>query len=109
MLFRRRDIYDLFLLDMGQVFSQGHAPEGLSQELTVYRDYGFVLRDLPTDRRVVLWHGLSDTIVPPSMAWAMTQALPNCEAHLVPGGHSVAVEVAEMIVARLRQGLDAAP
>ena len=108
-LFRRRDIYDLFLLDMEQVFSQGKAPEGLSQELAIYRDYGFALRDLPTDRRVVLWHGLSDTIVPPSMAWAMARALPNCEAHLVPGGHFVAVEVAEKIVARLRQMLDSSP
>lgn len=108
-LFRRRDIHDLFLLDMEAVFSQTQAPEGLSQELTVYRDYGFALRNLPTDRRVVLWHGLSDTIVPPSMAWAMTQALPNCEAHLVPGGHFMAVDAADQIIARLRQGLDAAP
>jgi pimeloyl-ACP methyl ester carboxylesterase len=108
-LFRRRDIYDLFLLDMDQVFSQEKAPEGLSQELAIYRDYGFALRDLPPDRRVVLWHGLSDTIVPPSMAWAMARALPHCEAHLVPGGHFMAVDAADQIIARLRQMLDAAP
>lgn len=108
-LFRRRGIYDLFLLDMEQVFSPGQAPDGLSQELTIYRDCGFSLRGLPVDRRVVLWHGLSDTIVPPTMAWAMVRALPNSELHLVPGGHFMAVDAADQIIARLRQMLDAAP
>lgn len=108
-LFRRRDIYDLFLRDLEQVFSQAHAAEGLAQELTIYRNYGVSLRDLPVDRRVVLWHGLADTIVPPAMAWTMARTLPSCEAHLVPGGHFVAVDIAERIVARLRQQLDALP
>ncbi len=105
-LFRRREIYDLFMLDMRQVFEEGRAAEGLSQELAIYRNYGFSPQELPADRRVVLWHGLDDTTVPPSMAWAMAQALPNSEAHLVPGGHFVAIEVAGMIVARLRQLID---
>jgi pimeloyl-ACP methyl ester carboxylesterase len=108
-LFRRRDIYNLFLLDLHEVFTPEQAPEGLSQELALYRGYGFPLRDLPADRRVVLWHGLDDTIVPPTMAWAMARALPNCEAHLVPGGHFMAVEAADQIIARLRQLLDASP
>jgi pimeloyl-ACP methyl ester carboxylesterase len=108
-LFRRRDIYELFLLDMDQVFSNGHAPQGLSQELTIYRNYGFALRDLPTDQRVVVWHGLNDSIVPPTMAWAMARTLPNCEAHLVPGGHFMAVDAAAQIIARLRQMLDVRP
>jgi pimeloyl-ACP methyl ester carboxylesterase len=47
--------------------------------------------------------------VPPTIAWAMARALPNCEAHLVPGGHFMAVEAAEQIIARLRQLLDASP
>ena len=108
-LFRRTDIYELFLRDLEAVFSQPHAAEGLAQELTIYRNYGFAPRDLPADRRVVLWHGLGDTIVPPSMAWAMARTLPSCEAHLVPGGHFVAVEVADAIITRLRQQLDANP
>ena len=33
----------------------------------------------------------------------------DCEAHLVPGGHFVAVEVAEQIITRLRERLDAPP
>lgn len=107
-LFRRREIYELFMLDMHQVFTEGQAPESLAQELAIYRAYGFSLRELPTSRRVVLWHGLDDTIVPPTMAWSMVRALPNAELHLVPGGHFMAVDAAEQIMARLRQGLETA-
>jgi hypothetical protein len=41
------------------------------------------------------------------MAFKMALALPNCEAHLVPGGHFVAVDIAVQIISRLRQLLDA--
>ena len=41
------------------------------------------------------------------MAWTMVHNLPNSEAHLVPGGHFVAVDVAGQIIVRLRQLLDA--
>jgi pimeloyl-ACP methyl ester carboxylesterase len=108
-LFRRRDIFELFLKDLHSVFTHGAGAEGLARELAVYRNHGFSLRDLPGDRPVTLWHGLSDTIVPPAMAWPMTRALPNCEAHLVPGGHFMAVDAADRIIARLRQALDATP
>ena len=40
------------------------------------------------------------------MACKMALELPNCEAHLVPGGHFVAVDIAGQIIARLRQSLD---
>jgi pimeloyl-ACP methyl ester carboxylesterase len=108
-LFERTAIFDLFLQDLQQVFVEGRGPEGLAQELTIYRHSGFTLGDLPPDKRVVLWHGLADTIVPPAMAWTMAQSLPNCEAHLVPGGHFVAIEIAGLIVSRLRQLLDEHP
>ena len=55
---------------------------------------------------IVLWHGLSDNIVPPAMACAMALSLPLCEAHLVPGGHFVAVDIADQIIARLRRSLE---
>jgi pimeloyl-ACP methyl ester carboxylesterase len=108
-LFRRRVVFELFLKDLHEVFTAGRAAEGLPRELAIFRNYGFSLRELPADRRVVLWHGLDDTIVPPTMAWAMSQALPSCEAHLLPGGHFVALEVADRIVARLRRMLDEGP
>ena len=50
--------------DLHQVFTEGKGPETLSQELTIYRNYGFSLADLPADKRVTLWHGLADNIVP---------------------------------------------
>jgi len=105
-VFQRREIYDLFMKDLHQVFTEGNGPEGLAQELTIYRNYGFSLGDLPVDKRVTLWQGLSDNIVPPAMAWKMARALPNCEAHFVPGGHFMAVDFAGQIIARLSQLLD---
>ncbi len=104
-MFQRKEVFDLFLKDLHAVFTEGHGAEGLAQELTMYRNYGFAPRDLPPKPRVVLWHGLSDNIVPPAMAWKMVYALPNAEAHFVPGGHFMAIDAAGLIVARLRQGL----
>jgi hypothetical protein len=40
------------------------------------------------------------------MACKMALELPNCEAHLVAGGHFVAVEIAGQIIARMKQSLD---
>ena len=106
-VFQRREVYELFMKDLQQVFIEGKGPETLSQELAIYRNYGFSVKDLPANRRVTLWHGLADNIVPATMAWAMTQTLPNSEAHIVPGGHFVAVDIADQIISRLRQLLDA--
>ena len=105
-VFERKDVYDLFMQDLHQVFTVGAGPITLAHELTLYRNYGVSLRDLPPDKRITLWHGLSDNIVPPAMACKMALALPNCEAHLVAGGHFVAVDIAGQIIARLRQSLD---
>jgi pimeloyl-ACP methyl ester carboxylesterase len=104
-LFRRREVFDLFLKDLEQVFSNANGPEGLAQELTLYRNFGFSLGDLPAGRRITIWHGMTDNIVPPAMAWKMAQALPNAEAHLLPGGHFMAIEAAGLIITRLGQQL----
>lgn len=105
-VFRRPEVYDLFLKDLEEVFSNPKGADSLAQELTLYRNYGFELADLPSDRRVAIWHGLSDTIVPPTMAWKLVQALPNAEAHLLPGGHFMAVDAAPLIIDRLGQELN---
>jgi pimeloyl-ACP methyl ester carboxylesterase len=102
-LFRRREVFDLFLKDLHQVFTEGNGAEGMAQELTIYRNYGFSLGAVPPSQRVTLWHGLSDNIVPPAMAWKMVHALPNAEATFVPGGHFMAIDTAGQIIARLRQ------
>jgi pimeloyl-ACP methyl ester carboxylesterase len=78
----------------------------MAQELTLYRNHGFSLGDLPTNRRITIWHGLTDNIVPPAMAWKMVQALPNAEAHMLPGGHFMAIDAAGSIIERLMQQLD---
>jgi pimeloyl-ACP methyl ester carboxylesterase len=105
-LFKRKEVYDLFMKDLHQVFTEGRGPESLAQELILYRNYGFSLKDLPAYRRITLWQGLDDNIVPPAMAWQLIQALPNREAHFVPGGHFVAVDIAGQIITRLMQLLD---
>jgi pimeloyl-ACP methyl ester carboxylesterase len=105
-LFRRPEVFELFLRDLHQVFTEGQGPETFAQELHLYRNYGFSLKDLPAEVRVTLWHGLDDSIVPPAMAWKMAQVIPNCEAHLVPGAHFVAVAISEQVINRLRQQLD---
>jgi pimeloyl-ACP methyl ester carboxylesterase len=104
-LFRRREVFDLFMKDIEQVFANADGPEGMAQELRLYRNYGFQLGELIATCRVTIWHGLTDNIVPPAMAWKMVQALPNAEAHLLPGGHFVAIDAADLIVARLGQQL----
>ena len=78
-LFGRQEVFDLFLKDLHQVFTEGQGAEGMAQELAIYRNPGFLLGDLPASHRVMLWHGLSDHIVPPAMAWRMVHALPNAE------------------------------
>ncbi len=105
-LFRRREVFDLFLKDIDEVFANPSGPEGLAQELSLYRNHGFSLGDLPASRRITIWHGLTDNIVPPAMAWRMVQALPNAEAHLLPGGHFMAIDAAGLIIARLVQHLE---
>jgi pimeloyl-ACP methyl ester carboxylesterase len=105
-VFERKIVYDLFMQDLHQVFTVGVGPITLAHELALYRNYGVSPRSLPKDKQVTLWHGLSDNIVPPAMACQMALSLPNCEAHLVAGGHFVAVDIAGLIIARLRQLLD---
>jgi len=108
-LFARREIFELFLCDLRQVFIDGNGPETFAQELRLYRNYGFSPADLPQESYVTLWQGLDDIIVPPTMAWKMARTLPRCEAHFVPGGHFVAITISDQIIARLKQHLDAAP
>ncbi|MGA8348004.1 MAG: hypothetical protein WB773_09280, partial [Isosphaeraceae bacterium] len=108
-LFARKEIFDLLLRDLRQVFIDGNGPETYAQELRLYRNYGFSPADLPQESYVTLWQGLDDIIVPPAMTWKMAQTLPRCEAHFVPGGHFVAITISDQIIARLKQHLDVAP
>jgi pimeloyl-ACP methyl ester carboxylesterase len=108
-LFRGEALRALFLEDLREVFVEGNGPENLAQEVRGFRNFHLPLEALPADRRVALWHGLSDDLVPPAMSYQMARRLPNCEAHFVPGGHFVAVAIAESIVMRLRRLLHPSP
>jgi len=105
-LFDREEVFNLFLKDLQQVFGSAAGPAGLAQELRFYRNYGFAIESLPADKRVTLWQGLDDNITPPVMAWRLARALPNSEAHLVPGGHFVAISIADQVIDRLDRQLD---
>jgi pimeloyl-ACP methyl ester carboxylesterase len=105
-LFRGEALSSLFMQDLRQVFIDGDGPESLANELVVFRAFRVDPARLPADRRVMVWHGLDDDLVPPSMAYAFARRLPNCEAHLVPGGHFVAIEVADQVLRRLQEVLE---
>jgi len=105
-MFENEDVFKLFSKDLKQVFGSPAAAEGLAQELRFYREYGFAIEDLPADKPVTLWQGLDDNIVPAAMAWSLARALPNAEAHLVAGGHFVAIDIAERVIDRLVRQLD---
>jgi pimeloyl-ACP methyl ester carboxylesterase len=104
-MFQRREVFDLFLKDLEQVFSNRKGEESLAQELLIYRNHGFTLSSLPRSRLVTLWQGLDDNIVPATMAWKLVNALPNAEVTIVPGGHFMAIDMAPRIVARLDERL----
>jgi pimeloyl-ACP methyl ester carboxylesterase len=108
-LFERKPVYDLFLQDLREVFTVGIGARGLAQELLVYRNFGFALKSLPRETHMTLWHGLDDIIVPPSMAWRLLQTLPSAEAHLLPGGHFMAITYADQIVETLTRQLKNLP
>jgi pimeloyl-ACP methyl ester carboxylesterase len=105
-MFEREDVFNLFLKDLQQVFGAPASTSGLAQELRFYRNYGFAIEELPADKPVTLWQGLDDNIVPPAMAWGLVRALPNAEAHLVPGGHFVAIDIAGRVIDRLARQLE---
>jgi pimeloyl-ACP methyl ester carboxylesterase len=105
-LFTRKGIYDLFMRDLHQVFTDGNGAIGLSHELSMYRYMGLSIADLARDTRITLWHGLDDIIVPPAMTWNLVRSFPNSEAHFVAGGHFMAIEWSPAIITRLRQQLD---
>jgi pimeloyl-ACP methyl ester carboxylesterase len=107
-LFAREAVFSLFLRDLHEVFSEGNGPVTFVQDLRLYRNFGFTPAALPKQPRVMIWHGIEDTIVPPAMAWALSRTLPSCELHLLPGGHFVAISISDQILNRLRQQLDSA-
>ena len=69
----------------GESFRQGSRGVEWQFGLTT-RPWGFRLEDIAVP--VYLWHGEADSNAPPAMGRYLAQAIPNCEAHFLPGeGH----------------------
>jgi pimeloyl-ACP methyl ester carboxylesterase len=64
-----------------------NGPSGPLRDLLLYtRPWGFDLRAIP--RKVLLWQGLQDRLVPPSMGHFLKKEIPDCEARFYPDeGH----------------------
>jgi pimeloyl-ACP methyl ester carboxylesterase len=101
-LFARPEIRQMFLADLSQVLVQGQGASGLARELGLYFHWGFHLADLPPGARLLLWHGRNDHLVPAFMAEHVVAAVPGAELVLHPGGHFMAVEHADEIIARTK-------
>jgi pimeloyl-ACP methyl ester carboxylesterase len=104
-LFERPEVRELFLTDMRQVLVEGEGPGNLAKELGLYFRWGFRLSDVPADARVLLWHGREDRLVPSFMSEHVAAALPGAEVTVYPGGHFMALNHADEIVARVLAAL----
>lgn len=81
-------------------------PRGAAQELAILaRPWGFDLADVKV--HVDLWHGTEDVNVPVSIARAVVDRLPNCEARIVEGaGHMVGWTRTDDIMAAVARAAD---
>jgi pimeloyl-ACP methyl ester carboxylesterase len=93
-------VREMFLADLREVLLNGQGPEGMAQELHLYFRWGFRLSDLADGRRVVLWHGTGDRLVPALMAHELARRLAGAELLLRPGGHFMVVDQVEEVFAR---------
>jgi pimeloyl-ACP methyl ester carboxylesterase len=86
--FRQPSNREFFLATFREGFRngpQGHIHENL---LLFTRPWGFALEAIKAE--VHLWHGESDTTVPVENAHYLSEHIPNCKLHLLPGvGHLV--------------------
>jgi pimeloyl-ACP methyl ester carboxylesterase len=94
-LLRRKKIAMMLHKDVAEAFRR--RGRGVIEELRVQRQpWGFELGEIRTP--VDIWHGTSDTLVPPLMASYLAQQLPSARLHWIPsGGHFIALEIMEEI------------
>jgi pimeloyl-ACP methyl ester carboxylesterase len=104
-LFARPEVRAMFRGDLEEVLVRGQGAAGLVRELRLYFRWGFRLEDLPPDRKVLLWHGDDDPLVPPPMMAAMARRLPNAQAHRAPGGHFMVLDILDEVMSRARDEL----
>jgi pimeloyl-ACP methyl ester carboxylesterase len=86
-VFARPDMLTMDQKDLIEAYRSG--VDGVSWDsLLLLRPWGFCPEDIR--KKIYLWHGEEDTIVPVAMARYMTQALPVCQATFIPDeGHTL--------------------
>jgi len=95
-LLSRPDIMNMLIEDTRESARQGI--RGYWWDIVILaRPWGFDPREIPV--HVHLWHGQADNIVPWHMGRRLAEAIPNCEAHFLPGeGHFLLLDHLEEIV-----------
>jgi len=95
--------------DLEEVLVRGAGERTLVEEMRLFFRWGFRLTDVPATTRVLFWHGVDDLLVPPSMARHMASAIPTSEVQVVPGGHFLAVQIAEEVAGQLARAWQTPP
>ncbi|MFX0004897.1 MAG: alpha/beta fold hydrolase [Candidatus Hermodarchaeota archaeon] len=73
----------LYVELMAEPFRQG--VKGVVHDIQLLSsDWGFNLKEIPTNLKVFLWHGELDTSVPVRMAKLLSEAIPNCTSKFYP-------------------------
>jgi pimeloyl-ACP methyl ester carboxylesterase len=99
----RGAVRTMFLGDLEELLVRGQGAENLIQEIQLYFRWGFRLDDLPRDRKVLLWHGGGDTLVPPAMSHYVARRLGrSAETRILPGGHLMVLDALDEILKRVR-------
>ena len=89
-LFQDPQILDIFIEETKEAFRSGL--DGVILEEKIYvRLWGFVLKDIPSDLQVYIWHGEMDVFVPSSMGRKMSELIPNCQFNFFPNEEHISV------------------
>lgn len=104
-LFRNRLFESIIKKDMDLTFRQGWRGPAHDSALA-FSHPGYRLEEI--DRRVHLFHGTADTVVPYSIAEYMAERLPRAQLHTIDhGGHFCAITIQNEIfdyITKLRNG-----
>jgi pimeloyl-ACP methyl ester carboxylesterase len=88
--------------DLRESYRQGTT--AMAADLLKYaRPWGFGLDQVTTT--VHLWHGEQDPKVPLTVARQLAARLPHCQTHFGPGGHLMACDHADEILATVTSAL----
>lgn len=85
--FARHDIQEIDRQDLGEAYRNG-AQGAIWEVVLLATPWGFRLDDI--HKKIFLWHGEDDTIVPQQMGRYVAGTLANCESTFYPGeGHTL--------------------